>query len=255
MEKVTVLVIEDNPTWQNRLRRWFERYECQVDVAGSYLEAESRLTQRTYDMVTLDMALSPDEEQSGVAGSSGWELLVNRLATDSPHTNVYVLSASFEGEPQRAFELNQRYGVKDFMPKGRGFDPTHLQAWVTEIREAPKPPGRDTAPSIPTTGGLPAHLYQQLVALLLNCGPFDTDQGVKALFVDGRLNAWRNQLPTAPTPTGRVEALIDLLYDKQNDQGNALLLFLDVLTGRVAPDDNCHARLQALAQRLQPHLS
>lgn len=140
MEKVTVLVIEDNPTWQNRLRRWFERYECQVDVAGSYLEAESRLTQRTYDMVTLDMALSPDEEQSGVAGSSGWELLVNRLATDSPHTNVYVLSASFEGEPQRAFELNQRYGVKDFMPKGRGFDPTHLQAWVTEIREAPKPP-------------------------------------------------------------------------------------------------------------------
>lgn len=147
MSKVRVLVVEDNKTWQKRILRWLKRYDCEVDVAGGYEEAKNNLNLYAYDMITLDMALSQEEEVESVSISSGWELLVGDLTRDFPGTAIFVISASFGDEPRRAFELNRKYGVRDFMTKGVDFDPATLQKWVEDVRKFKEIGGRpDTTP-------------------------------------------------------------------------------------------------------------
>jgi CheY-like chemotaxis protein len=134
MEKVSVLVVEDQQLWQEIIREELESFNCQVDIAENYRDAKKKLINHTYDLITLDMALSPDEENLTVAASSGWRLLVNQLKHDFPGTTIVVISASFGDAPQRAFDLNRNYGVRYFMTKN-DFDPITLKTWVDEIRE------------------------------------------------------------------------------------------------------------------------
>ena len=141
MNEVKALIVEDTKIWQGRIRRWLERYHCDVDIASDYQEAQSALEDKAYDLVTLDMALSTDEEKETVSASSGWELLVGQLAEAFPGTAIYVISASFGKEPEQAFELNRKYGVKGFMNKGH-FSPEILQKWVDEVRSFKETGGR-----------------------------------------------------------------------------------------------------------------
>ena len=141
MNDVKALVVEDTKIWQERIRRWLERYHCDVDMASNYQEAQSALKDAVYDLVTLDMALSTDEEQETVSASGGWELLVGQLSEACPGTAIYVISASFGKEPEQAFELNQKYRVRGFMNKAH-FSPETLQKWVDEVRDFKEAGGR-----------------------------------------------------------------------------------------------------------------
>lgn len=99
--------------------------------------------------------------------------------------------------------------------------------------------------------GIPSHLYNQMRAVLLDCGSFATDQELKAIFVDERLYLWRNQLPQADNPTTRVKRVIDFLYNQSNNVGeNALILLLHVLSEHIDSGDACHKRLKDLANEL-----
>lgn len=142
MSMVRVLVVEDNEFWQDLIREELENYNCDVDVVSDYREAKGRLDHNVYDMVTLDMLLSPDERERTFTASGGWRLLVNQLIQSFPGTAIFVISGSFGDEPKLAFDLNRKYGVRGFMDKGKDFDPETLRKWVDEVREFKEVGGR-----------------------------------------------------------------------------------------------------------------
>ena len=136
MNKVRVLIAEDSKIWQHNIRRWLERYNCYVDVAGSYDEARQALNCNAYDIVILDMLLDPDEEGPYVSVPGDWQLLVHQLTQSFPDTVVYVISAILD-EPERICQLNQGYGVRDFMAKS-DFSHEILKQWVDKVRQFKK---------------------------------------------------------------------------------------------------------------------
>ncbi|MCA9941818.1 MAG: hypothetical protein KC418_24435, partial [Anaerolineales bacterium] len=75
---------------------------------------------------------------------------------------------------------------------------------------------------------------------------------MKALFVDERLQPWRDQLPTAENPLQRVERVVSFLSRRQHHQTreNALVSLLQVLSERADSQDACAKRLADLAQAL-----
>lgn len=105
--------------------------------------------------------------------------------------------------------------------------------------------------------GIPADLLNRIRQALLDCGPIDDDRSLRAVFADARLSPWRNRLPQADSPTGRVDALIDFLHHKQRSdtQANALVLLLQVLNERADPGDACHQQLKELAVELEAALT
>lgn len=100
--------------------------------------------------------------------------------------------------------------------------------------------------------GIPPNLNKQLRTVLLDCGPFATDQELKAIFVDERLSQWRNRIPQANNPTERVERAIEFLFTQHNNVGeNALVLFVHALRDRHDKADACHQRLTDVASELE----
>ena len=95
-------------------------------------------------------------------------------------------------------------------------------------------------------------LYQNLQTTLLRCGAFRRDSDLPPLFVDSRISVWRDDLPSANSPSKRVQAVIDYLLPQANAVGeNALVLFLRVLADDKPPGNACHGELHALARALE----
>ena len=102
------------------------------------------------------------------------------------------------------------------------------------------------------SSGVPSNLYGRLRAVLLDCGPFNTDRELSEIFVDDRLNTWKDRLPEADSRNGRVASVIKFLYYKYNDvEENALVLLLHVLSEITDPGDACHQHLADLACELE----
>lgn len=98
-------------------------------------------------------------------------------------------------------------------------------------------------------------LNSRLRKTLLRCGPFDSDQELKMIFVDSRITPWLNQLPTATNPNNRVDAVIELLHDQYTtDQESALVLLLHSLSDKKDSDDSCYRDLINLASELEDML-
>jgi hypothetical protein len=103
--------------------------------------------------------------------------------------------------------------------------------------------------------GIPPDLNNRIQAVLLECGPFDSDRDIRAVFVDNRLSPWRQSLPQAGNLAARVQAVVEYLHDRYNAAGdNALVLLLCVLSERIDPGDACHQRLAGLAAELEREL-
>ncbi len=96
--------------------------------------------------------------------------------------------------------------------------------------------------------GLPPKLSHDVQTALLECGPFASANNLRAAFSDARIATWRHLLPEANSSAERVEAAVDFLYRRQDENGqNGLVLLLQVLSERTPPGDSCHRRLLALA--------
>lgn len=99
---------------------------------------------------------------------------------------------------------------------------------------------------------LPPDLIAPLRQALLDCGPFDDDRQLRAVFSHPRLRPWRDQLPQANTMRDRVDYTLDFLLERQaSDGANVLVILLQVLRERANPGDACHHRLDQLAQKLE----
>ncbi len=103
---------------------------------------------------------------------------------------------------------------------------------------------------------IPADILSRLCQALLRCGPFATDDMLRAVFADARLNAWYQHLPQAHNPDERIRLAVDFLRNRYNAaEENALVLFLRVLSEQTSPNDACHQTLAQLADELAPMLS
>jgi hypothetical protein len=101
--------------------------------------------------------------------------------------------------------------------------------------------------------GIPANMHKRVRETLLDCGPFEKDSQLRAVFAHPKLRPWRHSLPQAGNPADRVDATIAFLVEKHraDTKENALVLLLHVLSERIDPGDECHHRLAALADELQ----
>ena len=88
--------------------------------------------------------------------------------------------------------------------------------------------------------GVPADLSRRLRQVLPRCGPFRNDAELRDLFFEERIAPWRNVIQDSGSISGRVNALISLLYEQHNPlQENALVLFLEVLSEQLDAGDDC----------------
>jgi hypothetical protein len=100
--------------------------------------------------------------------------------------------------------------------------------------------------------GLASDLTRRLREVLLRCGPFDSNRSLRAVFVDGRIHAWRDLVPEAASRAERVDAVIDKLLDRTDLQGvPALALLAEVLADRIPPGDACHHSLARVSAELR----
>ncbi len=99
---------------------------------------------------------------------------------------------------------------------------------------------------------LPKGLTAELRATLLDCGPFNSADKLKTLFVDERLGPFRHNLPDANSTAERVDTVISYLASRRNQRGeNALWLLVQVLQDRTDPEDACHEKLTKISQQLE----
>lgn len=97
---------------------------------------------------------------------------------------------------------------------------------------------------------IPSDLYTRLQTTLVKCGPFGSNTSLNALFVNKSIASWHNKLPGADSPVERVQAIIEFLHDKSNNNGeNALIAFMRVLMDQIS-DPACHADLEDLISKL-----
>lgn len=100
--------------------------------------------------------------------------------------------------------------------------------------------------------GIPPLLSSKLQATLLRCGPFQSDNSLRPLFIDSRISSWRNGLPSAGSTAARVQAVVEYLWLQSDASGeNALVLLVQVLHDRISRGDACYGQLNALVTELK----
>jgi hypothetical protein len=100
--------------------------------------------------------------------------------------------------------------------------------------------------------GIPPKLNKRLINILIECGPFESQQELAAIFVDQRISAFAHSLPESTSRLGRANNLILHLhnrYDKENR--NALVLFLSVLFDQTPEQTACYQKISQLISSLE----
>jgi CheY-like chemotaxis protein len=123
MEQIRILVTEDDKQWQRAIERALNKlpFPCKVVLVSNYDDADSRLTEEKFDIITLDMMLTELEEKDK-STSSGWLLVENLKRGDYPRAGeigIIILSGStdFQDQPNRVAELIKKYNVENFLWK------------------------------------------------------------------------------------------------------------------------------------------
>jgi nucleoside phosphorylase len=115
-----------------------------------------------------------------------------------------------------------------------------------------------SGPVEPQTGGpdgltdtLSGELYKRLRQALLDCGPFESDRTLRAVFAHPALKPLQSGLPQASSTADRVDEMINFLSNVRNSSGESMLVvLLRVLSERINPAIDCHHRLAGLANEL-----
>ncbi len=105
--------------------------------------------------------------------------------------------------------------------------------------------------------GIPQNLYIPLRETLVECGSFDNDEQLRAIFAHELLSPWRNQVPEARSVMDRVDVVVSFLIGRRRaeTQTNALVLLLLVLRDRTDQHDACYTRLAKLTEALDAALN
>ncbi|MBI1880002.1 MAG: response regulator [Chloroflexi bacterium] len=123
-----VLVVDDEPSWQNRLKRILRGINCTVVTTSNYMEAEAELTNSTPDLVTIDLNLDTSSDYA-----DGLELVSQIREKFGPSFPVIIVSGQGDlGRQRRAF---RKYHVFDFIEKAK-FDFEEFKETVIEAINA-----------------------------------------------------------------------------------------------------------------------
>lgn len=96
-----------------------------------------------------------------------------------------------------------------------------------------------------------ANEFKLLRKTLLQCGPFESNQKLRAVFAHPLLQPWQAGLPEAENAMDRVDILIDYLKNAYRDTGEPVLpIFLRILAERYDPQNRCYGLLSNLAGNL-----
>jgi DNA-binding response OmpR family regulator len=149
-----VLVVDDDPTVSDVVRRYLERDGCQVRLAADGLAALAAVAAETPDLVVLDLMLG---------GIDGLEVC-RRLRRDQPFLPVVMLTALGE-EADRVFGLET--GADDYVTKP--FSPRELVLRVRSVlrRSATPTAGEPAAgkPALLRDGDLVADTGRRIAEL------------------------------------------------------------------------------------------
>lgn len=120
-----VLVVDDDASWQTRLKRILRRTNCTVVTASTYMEAEAELTNSDLDLVTIDLNLDQTTEYA-----DGLELASQIREKFGPSFPIIIITG--KGDLSRQRRAFRDYNVIDFLEKAR-FD---FEEFMAVVREA-----------------------------------------------------------------------------------------------------------------------
>ena len=107
------------------------------------------------------------------------------------------------------------------------------------------------SPEANSARGLPADILNELHDVLLECGPFESNESLRSKFVDERIAAWRNEVSEATNPSDRVDRFVaDFLDRRDRNRRCVLVLFLQSLHDRARSEDLCYDRLNDMAVKV-----
>jgi len=119
-----ILIVDDDPSWQKRLKRTLRGDNHVIITANSYDEAEIELTNPNLDLVTIDLHLDQDEDYA-----DGLDLIHHIRQEFGSHFPIIIVTGQGDLERQRrAFVM---YNVIDFIEKAK-FEPKAFKDTVTK---------------------------------------------------------------------------------------------------------------------------
>lgn len=127
MDRVTVLVIDDDPDWRTLLFDYLSA-DCDVVAIGEYASGIRIIADRSFDLVVLDLRLQDHVDDD----SQGMMLLAAIRSQDQVKgrtTKVMVVSAY--GTERQVREAFTQYSLDDYLEKQR-FD---RSAFVARVRQ------------------------------------------------------------------------------------------------------------------------
>jgi len=132
MPPARVLIVEDEPEWQDIVGELLADEGHIGRTAHNYESALARLERESFNVVFLDMML--DEFDLPVRGGSGWQLL-DHVVEQHPRTKVIVLSGrATAGEAAR---LVRDYPIAAFIDKGEEDVEAQILEAVRQAMQAP----------------------------------------------------------------------------------------------------------------------
>lgn len=107
-----VMVVDDEPSWQRRLKRILKEVSCSVIGASDYEQAEELLEQSQFDLITIDLNLDKSTQYA-----DGLELVLRARELYGANLPIIIVTGTGNLEEQRrAFK---DYGVFDFIQKAK----------------------------------------------------------------------------------------------------------------------------------------
>jgi CheY-like chemotaxis protein len=107
-QKHSVLVIEDDPSWQMNYEEILEEEGYQVDIAANKEEAGRKLRERIFDVAIVDLRLVDDDPKN----TDGIEVV--RLMRDlKAPTRAIVKSGYLTKEIREQLEELEAFGILD----------------------------------------------------------------------------------------------------------------------------------------------
>ena len=103
--------------------------------------------------------------------------------------------------------------------------------------------------------GLSGDLYERCRSELLKCSEFNSDAGVRNVFVTQELHPFKANVPGANSKAERVAAVLGYLLEQEPDAGPpVLVLFLRALSDRYSVGNALHNKLKMCAREVAQEL-
>lgn len=120
----SVLVVEDNPAWQEILREYLVDLGCVVEIVDDFAEARDRLQDGRFSLVTIDAHLGPRARAN--EGMLLMDYIRNRFGAELP-----IIVVSGEINKQDLVRAYQKFAVNSVLLK-EYFECNEFQSAVLE---------------------------------------------------------------------------------------------------------------------------